>query len=485
MENISPVEQLLLRSRRLRWVLIGVTLAGLAGTILFATLQLRARIREQIAGRDGEVLDAVAFMNLAADLSEIEKLGPLTDPGNQLGVVLKTSRLKGVVATRLFDANGNFARAFPPNVRDATLDPRSLQGLRDLKPVSRFHPAVRSSNLFVPEVAPLPDAERALPLLEVNVPLHTGSDRQLIGIAQFIIEGYSIAAEFSQLDRHLARQALAAFLVGGGILSMTIFWAFRRLRGAQLLIAERTRSLLQANQALALAAKTSAVGAITSHLIHGLKNPLSGLQNLVASLASADADSPDADWQQAIVATRRMQGLINQVVNVLREEEGSAQFQITLPELAEIVAAKVSPLALETGVQLATKVNGGATLPNRTANLVALILVNLVQNALQATPRGKSVTLLLTDSAENLVCEVRDEGPGFPDTLADNLFSPCKSTKEGGSGIGLAISKQLANHLGAALELKSHLPKGCVFVLTVPAKIDLEKSTRASSSLMC
>src|SRR5438093_8085396 len=114
MENISPIEQLLLRSRRLPWVLIGVTLASLAGSILFATLQLRARIREQIAGRDGEVLDAVAFMNLAADSPEIE--GPLTDPGNQLAVVLKTSRLKGVVATRLFEANGNFARAFPPNV---------------------------------------------------------------------------------------------------------------------------------------------------------------------------------------------------------------------------------------------------------------------------------------------------------------------------------------------------------------------------------
>src|SRR2546422_3534279 len=136
MENISPIEQLLLRSRRLRWVLISVTLASLAGTILFATLQLRAKIREQIAGRDGEVLDAVAFMNLATDLPEID--GPLTDPDNQLGVVLKTSRLKGVVATRLFDTNGSFARAFPPNVREASLDPQSLQCLRDLKPVSRF-----------------------------------------------------------------------------------------------------------------------------------------------------------------------------------------------------------------------------------------------------------------------------------------------------------------------------------------------------------
>jgi signal transduction histidine kinase len=485
MENISPVEQLLLRSRRLRWVLIGVTLASLAGTILFATLQLRTRIREQIAGRDGEVLDAVAFMHLAADLPDIELVGPLTDPDNQLDVVLKTSRLKGVVAARLFDANGHFARAFPPTVREAALDAQSLRALRELKPASRFHRAVRSSTLFLPPENSSPEAEWTLPLLEVNVPLHTGADRQLLGIAQFILEGQSIAAEYSQLDWLLARQALVAFLVGGGILTLTNLWAFRRLRGAQLLIAERTQSLVQANQALALAAKTSAVGAITSHLIHGLKNPLSGLQNLVASLASADAESPDADWEQAIVTTRRMQGLINQVVNVLREEEGSAQFQITLPELAEIVASKVRPLSLETGVRFASQVKGGAVLPNRTANLVALILVNLVQNALQATPRGRNVTLLLTDLVENLVCEVRDEGPGFPDTLADNLFSPCKSTKEGGSGIGLAISKQLANHLGAALELKSHSSAGCVFALTVPSNVGLEKSSRASSPLAC
>ena len=163
MENIWPIEQLLLRSRRLLAVLIGVTLASLAGTILFATLQLRAKIREQIAGQDGEVLDAVAFEHLAADLPEIELL-PLTDPDNQLSVVLKTSRLKGVVATRLFDANGKFTRAFPPNVRDAALGPQTLPALRDLKPVSHFYGAVRSSSLFVPEVEILPDAERTLPL---------------------------------------------------------------------------------------------------------------------------------------------------------------------------------------------------------------------------------------------------------------------------------------------------------------------------------
>jgi two-component system nitrogen regulation sensor histidine kinase GlnL len=78
---------------------------------------------------------------------------------------------------------------------------------------------------------------------------------------------------------------------------------------------------------------------------------------------------------------------------------------------------------------------------------------------------------------------MRDEGPGIPPELAATLFAPCKSSKEGGSGIGLAISQQLANHLGAGLELARNSPHGCVFVLTVPLKVSMEKSRRASSTL--
>ena len=223
----------------------------------------------------------------------------------------------------------------------------------------------------------------------------------------------------------------------------------------------------------------------TSHLIHGLKNPLSGLQNFMSGLLPSDTESPEADWTQAVAATRRMQSLINQVVNVLREEEGAARYEITLAELAEIVSAKVRPLSVERRVRFFTQVNGEAVLPNRAANLIALILVNLAQNALQATLAGSAVTLSLTERGEQILCEVRDEGPGLPPELAANLFAPCKSTKEGGSGIGLAISKQLANHLGADLRLKHNAPGGCVFVLAFPVTVTSEKSRRASSTLIC
>jgi len=413
--------------------------------------------------------------------AEVTLEGSLADPADQLTVALVASRLRGVMGARLFDADGRFVMTFPANVREAELDQSDLSTLRHLKPVSHFHGKVVPSALFYPEQDAAPASEQPIPVLEVNVPLHTKTENRLMGVAQFLIEGHSLAAEFARLDRRLFIQALAAFAAAGSILALAIGWAFRRLRRTQRLLAARTTDLLHANQELALAARTSAVGAVTAHLIHGLKSPLTGLQNFVANMSSADADPLESHWQEAAASTRRMQAMISQVVNVLREEEEGAtrHFVITLPELTQIVSKRVESLARERNVRFVTDVHGAGVLPNRTANLAALILLNLVQNALQATPAGKSVTLTLAGSSDQIACEVRDEGPGLEEGSKRNLFAPCQSSKEGGCGIGLAISKQLANHLGAGLELKTSTPAGCVFALTLPVHSLVEITERA------
>ncbi len=77
-----------------------------------------------------------------------------------------------------------------------------------------------------------------------------------------------------------------------------------------------------------------------------------------------------------------------------------------------------------------------------------------------------------------MVMEVQDEGTGVPPGIAARLFTPCSSTKQGGSGIGLAISHQLARHLGAELDLKQSSPQGCIFRLVLPRRS--RKETRES-----
>lgn len=481
MERVLQIQKLLLRSRRLPWVVLGVTLAILAGAIALTTEQTRRRIRSQIAGRDGAILHAVAQMQQAKVAEGADLVGTMDDPVNQLTVVLETSRLSGVMGARLFDTNGNFVFPFPDDVVETRLDSRTLAVLKTLKPASRYRAEVRPDEIFLFGLAGDPDREGPVPVLEVNVPLHSGKEGRLTGVAQFIIEGHSIAEEFRQLDRHLIRQALVAFAAGGFILVVAVVWSFRRLNRAHRLLAERTENLLQANQELALAAKTSAVGAVTSHLIHGLKNPLAGLQNFVAGLGAAVADKPDLDLQQAIAATRRMQSMINEVVGVLREEEGAGQYELSLAEMLEIVSAKVNRLCTQRGVELEIKLDAQAVFPNRSANLIALVLMNLLQNAVEATPAGQRVSLALAHEGDGILVEVRDQGPGFPE--GRSVFAPCQSEKDGGSGIGLAISKQLANHLGAGLELKRSSASGCVFVLSLPSALWTAKTSSVTLTL--
>jgi signal transduction histidine kinase len=470
-----PLQPLLLRSRRLPLLVMGVTLVILAATIVLAGLQLRQRIRAQIVGRDAAVLHAVALMLQYEAAQETETAGEADDPVNQSLLLLKTSRLGGVLAARLFDHDGRFIEAFPPDVLEAALDANALRLARRLVPGGRFHPRARLSELFKAG-----EPEEPVPLLEVNVPLPSAQAPRLLGVAQFILEGQSIAAEYAQLDRNLIWQGLAALGVGGGILVLVITWAFRRLQRMHGLLAERTQDLLRANQELALVAKTSAVGAVASHLIHGLKSPLSGLQNFVTNISAGQTDRMAADWQQAVASARRMQTLITQAVSVLREEESGRHYELKLAEVGGIVADRVQALARERGVRFELRVAGEVSLPNRAANLLTLILVNLAQNGLEATPAGQNVTLALTHTGDRIVAEVTDHGPGFPETLRPSLFKPCQSTKEGGSGIGLAICKQLANHLGATLELKASSSDGCVFALGLPLAL-CERTAKATT----
>ena len=142
------------------------------------------------------------------------------------------------------------------------------------------------------------------------------------------------------------------------------------------------------------------------------------------------------------------------------------------------------PLAQEAKVKFGIHVSGEVTLQNREANVISLILYNLVQNAIQATPQSKAVELSFSAAGGRVECQVRDEGGGLPPVYRARLFQPCQSSKEGGSGIGLAISKQLANSIGAELELRETSPQGSVFELVFdPRKHTSEDKSTATSVL--
>lgn len=101
------------------------------------------------------------------------------------------------------------------------------------------------------------------------------------------------------------------------------------------------------------------------------------------------------------------------------------------------------------------------------------ILINLMTNAMDAirnnTPDNPGrITLTITRStAQTVLFELADNGPGIDESLMDKIFVPFFTTKEGGNGIGLSLSRQIARHLNGKLSVQSEKGKGCRFLLEI------------------
>ncbi|MBI5384791.1 MAG: HAMP domain-containing histidine kinase [Verrucomicrobia bacterium] len=462
MEKILPIAQQLSRARWLAPLVIALTLTTLAATIYFGATQLRPGLRSQIVSHDGEVLMAVARAE-QSQAPAVELDWQLQNPAGQFALALRLSNLKeGVLAARLFDAHGQCVAAAPASVLETDLTRAELAQLTALQPVSRFEPAARLEDYFF--LAPASaSARQPEPLHLVLLPLHAPGQTNLLAVAQLIVEGHTIAREFTRLDRHLWRQGLAAFALSGSVLALALAWAFRWLGQINRRLQEQAAHLRRANQELALAAKASALGSVTAHLMHGLSSPLTGLHNYVTSRAPDDAEAQDA-----LRSTQRMQALIGETVRLLSEERGNRHYELPLAELVEVLVARIQPLAQAAGVVFESRLDAAATLDSRDGNLLTLVLENLLRNAIEATPRGKVVRLGIAAANGNLLFRVQDQGPGLPATVREELFRPCHSTKTGGHGLGLAISQQLARHIGAELKLERSSEAGCVFTLGLP-----------------
>lgn len=163
--------------------------------------------------------------------------------------------------------------------------------------------------------------------------------------------------------------------------------------------------------------------------------------------------------------------MVNDVVGVLRDEQSGAEFVLSCEDIVGAVAAKVQSEAKQRGVMLSVAGVADLTVSSRRANLATLVLRNLLQNALEATPAGRTVRLtgkVGTEGAMEFLVE--DAGSGLPATVRARLFQPCASTKPGGSGLGLALSQQLAVQAGGKLELIRSDDHGTCFRLVLAAE---------------
>ncbi len=428
---------------------LGMVLAIFGGIVGVSSFQLRKDLRGEIVQRHADIWAPISQFHVAQGMED-ELLGILEFEDTVAYSLMSAQEIEGALGIQVFGAEGRFLDGIPFVEEELVLDPTELERLRGREPWGRF---VSDLN--------------GRPEVELNIPVFDPATGQLAAMARYFMDGEPMRREFNEVDRNLAWQATLAFGSGTVLLSAVLLWSFWRLRRAHNEVAERAARLSEANAELAMVAKTSAIGAVASHLIHGLKNPLAGIRQ---QFASNSDQLESGDWDDARQATLRMQSMVNEVVDVLKNEQFDEKETLSGEEICGFLRSKFESRVEEKELDIGFWSQSGVSLSARDANIAQLIVSNLIDNAIDAVAVGGEVEARIAMDKNRVVFRIVDTGPGFSEDARKNLFAPVQSGKAKGAGIGLAISKQLARHLGADLELVRSSSLGSEIRLSVPAR---------------
>jgi two-component system NtrC family sensor kinase len=231
------------------------------------------------------------------------------------------------------------------------------------------------------------------------------------------------------------------------------------------------RKLKETQDQLLQAEKLAAMGRLTSQIAHELNNPLYGIMNTLELLK---AEIPETSKRRRLLDMSlseivRLSVMLKNMLTFSRPEE-EARKDVDMNSFIEGIMMLMEKQLKEADIRLVTEFDGKIPTVKISPNQMRQVILNIVKNAIEAMPRGGTLTLSTRCDDGILKIAVQDTGLGMTDEVRQKIFDAFFTTKEQvrGVGLGLSVCYGIVQDHGGEIEVQSTPGKGSAFCITLP-----------------
>jgi two-component system sensor histidine kinase HydH len=258
--------------------------------------------------------------------------------------------------------------------------------------------------------------------------------------------------------------AVLGYLIGA------VAAARQRDRAAAAVIQSQMEAINTARARLLQSEKLAALGQLAAAIAHEVRNPLAVIRSAAQAVAEGLPDGNPDTRRACSFITAEIDRLTN-VITALLAFARPPQVRphaVTVRQLfdrAQLLAGDEL-----TAKQIRLRRADPVELPavRADADLICQVLVGLVANAVEAVPPGAEVTLEARAANDTVEIAVADSGPGVPPELRARIFEPFFTTRPRGTGLGLAVARQIVEAHGGRIDVGECRGGGARFTLHLP-----------------
>lgn len=298
----------------------------------------------------------------------------------------------------------------------------------------------------------------------VGVPINHKDTRCLLVIGRSLDE-YPFRPVEQEMALILARQAVAALENAGLYSELRLY----------------VEQVDQSRRAMIQAEKVAAAGRMTASIAHEINNPLQSLSNFLhlAGRRELETEARQRFLRMAQNELDRLMATVQRMLEFYRP--GAIDRKATsINSIVQHVVRLMEPQFAQNGIQVHVQLAPDLPLIMGVANQLQQVFINLLINSMEAMPDGGEVTIETTStciedykpglksSISGVEILVGDTGPGIPEREQERVFEPFYSTKENGTGLGLAVSYGIIAAHGGSLNIVNGRCSGACFRILLP-----------------